>query len=305
MVFGLGEIEDHTIKYTSSIIKNQLGNEIISHSIVKSNVEFEEGQIDFIAKVKAIDGRCQLLLNFDASPWILVGINVLSGLYGIAKYNTLTSKYEALSITGEPSTLIINREYKVTVRVFGSIIDLLIDDILVASANEQVKRSQIALFFESSDEITVKDVVVQLRRPKAFVVIQFTDEYNVLYNEVIKPVVEEYGYDCERADETYTTNPILQDIIQSIQESSIVIADITPNNPNVFYEVGYSHAIGKPTILLCDKKREKLPFDVSSFRTLFYENSIGGKSAVEKNLKRYLDNVLNTNSKKNGKSLLN
>jgi len=304
-VFGLGEIEDHTIKYTSSIIKNQLGNEIISHSIVKSNVEFEEGQIDFIAKVKAIDGRCQLLLNFDASPWILVGINVLSGLYGIAKYNTLTSKYEALSITGEPSTLIINREYKVTVRVFGSIIDLLIDDILVASANEQVKRSQIALFFESSDEITVKDVVVQLRRPKAFVVIQFTDEYNVLYNEVIKPVVEEYGYDCERADETYTTNPILQDIIQSIQESSIVIADITPNNPNVFYEVGYSHAIGKPTILLCDKKREKLPFDVSSFRTLFYENSIGGKSAVEKNLKRYLDNVLNTNSKKNGKSLLN
>ena len=304
-MFGLGEIEDHTIKYTSSIIKNQLGNEIISHSIVKSNVEFEEGQIDFIAKVKAIDGRCQLLLNFDASPWILVGINVLSGLYGIAKYNTLTSKYEALSITGEPSTLIINREYKVTVRVFGSIIDLLIDDILVASANEQVKRSQIALFFESSDEITVKDVVVQLRRPKAFVVIQFTDEYNVLYNEVIKPVVEEYGYDCERADETYTTNPILQDIIQSIQESSIVIADITPNNPNVFYEVGYSHAIGKPTILLCDKKREKLPFDVSSFRTLFYENSIGGKSAVEKNLKRYLDNVLNTNSKKNGKSLLN
>ncbi|HNU88170.1 MAG TPA: hypothetical protein PKJ94_07765, partial [Ferruginibacter sp.] len=81
------------------------------------------------------------------------------------------------------------------------------------------------------------------------------------------------------------------DIIKSIKESSLIIADITPDNPNVFYEVGYSHAIDKPTILLCDKKRSKLPFDLTSFRTLFYENSIAGKTQVEQRLRKYLDNL--------------
>lgn len=71
--------------------------------------------------------------------------------------------------------------------------------------------------------------------------------------------------------------------------TSIVIADITPNNPNVFYEVGYAHGIGKNTILLSDRKREQLPFDVSGFRTLFYENTIAGKGEVEARLRKHLE----------------
>jgi hypothetical protein len=70
-----------------------------------------------------------------------------------------------------------------------------------------------------------------------------------------------------------------------------VIADITPDNPNVFYEVGYAHGIKKPTILLSDRRRDKLPFDVSGFRTLFYDNTIGGKKAVEENLTKHLENM--------------
>lgn len=53
-----------------------------------------------------------------------------------------------------------------------------------------------------------------------------------------------------------------------------------------FMKVGYSHAIGKPTILI------NLPFDVSSFRTIFYDNTIAGKSAVEKTLIKFLKNIL-------------
>ncbi|KAA6328711.1 hypothetical protein EZS27_022415 [termite gut metagenome] len=110
-------------------------------------------------------------------------------------------------------------------------------------------------------------------------------------NEVIKPVCEEFKLKCERADENYATSLILQDVINSIINASIIIAEITPDNPNVFYEVGYSHAINKPTILLCDKKRPKLPFDLSGFRTLFYDNSISGKTRVETHLRKYLQNI--------------
>ena len=84
------------------------------------------------------------------------------------------------------------------------------------------------------------------------------------------------------------TGTMIEDIVKAIRGASVVIADITPDNPSVFYEVGYSHALAKPTILLSDRKRGKLPFDVSGFRTLFYDNTIGGKSAVEAALQRHL-----------------
>jgi len=51
----------------------------------------------------------------------------------------------------------------------------------------------------------------------------------------------------------YNAGLIIEDITPSIQEASIIIADITPDNPNVFYEVGYAHGIKKPTILLSER----------------------------------------------------
>jgi len=99
---------------------------------------------------------------------------------------------------------------------------------------------------------------------------QFTESFNTLYEEVIKPVCREFGYQAVRADDRFNSGLIINEIIQSIQDASIVIADITPKNPNVYYEVGYAHALNKPTILLSDKTQDKLPFDVSGFRTLFY-----------------------------------
>jgi nucleoside 2-deoxyribosyltransferase len=64
------------------------------------------------------------------------------------------------------------------------------------------------------------------------------------------------------------------------------------DNPNVFYELGYAHALNKPTILLADiNKRDRLPFDISGYRTVFYENSIGGKKEIEKKLRKYIENI--------------
>ena len=70
-----------------------------------------------------------------------------------------------------------------------------------------------------------------------------------------------------------------------------MIAEITPANQNVFYELGYAHALKKPTILLAERGKE-LPFDISGYRCLFYENSIGGKKAVEDGLREHLEAIL-------------
>jgi nucleoside 2-deoxyribosyltransferase len=85
---------------------------------------------------------------------------------------------------------------------------------------------------------------------------------------------------------------ILHDIAQGIVEAKIIVAEITPVNQNVFYELGYAHALGKPTILLAERGKQ-LPFDVSGYRVLFYENTIAGKKHVYEGFKRHLEAILN------------
>ena len=73
-------------------------------------------------------------------------------------------------------------------------------------------------------------------------------------------------------------------------DSEVVIAEISSSNANVFYELGYAHALDKPTVLLA-RRGEVLPFDVSGYRVIFYDDTIGGKSEVEATLDQHLANI--------------
>lgn len=124
-------------------------------------------------------------------------------------------------------------------------------------------------------------------------VMQFSTPYNELYSEVVKPVCDAFNIDSVRGDEAYGPGIILADIARQIIEAKVVIAEITPANPNVYYEVGYAHALNKPTILIAEKGTN-LPFDLSPFRVLFYENSIDGKRRIEEGLRKHLQAILST-----------
>ena len=117
----------------------------------------------------------------------------------------------------------------------------------------------------------------------------YTD--NELYSDVIKPICEENEVISIRADQTYGPGHIMADIINQINASKFVIAEITPPNQNVFFEVGYAFAIGKPIIFIAEKGKV-LPFDVSGFRVLFYENSIRGKKNIEDGLRKNIAAIL-------------
>jgi nucleoside 2-deoxyribosyltransferase len=107
------------------------------------------------------------------------------------------------------------------------------------------------------------------------------------------------GLSVLRADESYDAGILLQDIIRRLIEATVVIAEISPENPNVFYELGYAHAREKPTILLAQRGR-KLPFDVSGYRVIFYDDSIKGKRDVEQQLRRHLESILGRSLSANG-----
>ncbi len=257
---------------------------MISNGLIETTVEFEKfDKGDF----------AQIVFNYQSdSYYMCTGVVNLQAKY---QFNLVSMNLNTIYATGFIDELPINK-FDLKLHLMGSILELYINGIkvLTSAIPFLVNCTQVGIWVKSKGKVIINDFKTDYMRPEIFVVSQFGGDYDILYNEVIKPVCEELRYNPIRGDEVMSCTLILNDIITSIQNSAIVIADITPDNPNVFYEVGYAHALNKPTILLCERViRDKLPFDVSGFRTIFYDNSIGGKIKVEEKLKKYLQSISN------------
>lgn len=89
---------------------------------------------------------------------------------------------------------------------------------------------------------------------------------------IIKRSLEPLGFKVLRADAISEPGTINRQVLNRIVESEIVVADLTGTNPNVMYELAVRHAIKKPVVLLI-KAGEKIPFDIATERTIFYDLS--------------------------------
>jgi nucleoside 2-deoxyribosyltransferase len=128
-----------------------------------------------------------------------------------------------------------------------------------------------------------------------FVLMPFEDELTEIYNQVIKPVVESKELKCKRADDYKTNKAIMKDIWDAICQSQIVIADMTGLNPNVMYELGIAHTVGKQTIMIIQEnasENQKFPFDMAHIRRIEYQNKIKEFSRLKKDLSDTLDFVI-------------
>ena len=86
---------------------------------------------------------------------------------------------------------------------------------------------------------------------------------------IIEPICNQKGYDIVRADKILNNDRIDDSILKYLNEAELVIADVTQNNANVFYELGFRTATGKPVIQIAEDGT-KLPFDIQNIRTHFY-----------------------------------
>src|SRR5665647_1597328 len=125
-----------------------------------------------------------------------------------------------------------------------------------------------------------------------FVMMPFDNDFDDIYKLGIKQSCIDAGSYCERVDEQIFNESILERIYNQISKADIVIADMTNLNPNVFYEVGYAHALGKTTILLT-KNSEDIPFDLKHYPHIIYNNKITQlKEELTTRVKWYLDSNL-------------
>ena len=265
--------------------------------IALSAVKFSNGKIKAsVTLPESISGGSygQILLDYSSlqSRWISVGISGEGPAFVIAERQHGLG-WRLLASAGSAANLKGNCPYQIEAAVDGQRISLTVEGIKVLEhiLNDPLSREQVGLFAQGVGPVKFNAVEVSAQSLSAFVVMQFTDQFNDLYDEVIRPVCENLGIDSYRALDIYRPGVIFQDILQGLDESSVVIADVTPPNPNVFYELGYSHALKKPAVLLAERDTT-LPFDISGYRVIFYDNTIGGKSAVEADLRRHLTSIL-------------
>lgn len=131
----------------------------------------------------------------------------------------------------------------------------------------------------------------RLNEQLAFVLMPYAERFRPMYTEIIKPVVEQCGITCIRADDLYSPKAIMEDIWKLINEAKVVIADVTGKNPNVFYEIGLAHAVGKEVIIM-SQDLDDVPFDLRHLRCLIYKDSVAGFKKFERQLYETLSMLL-------------
>lgn len=102
------------------------------------------------------------------------------------------------------------------------------------------------------------------------VLMPFSKEFLNQWELAVKPAIQVAGLEACRADESPLTVDVMKGVAKSIFGAELLIADLTGNNPNVFYELGLAQAIGKRVIIICQDV-ETVPHDLQSQRFLKYD----------------------------------
>lgn len=139
-----------------------------------------------------------------------------------------------------------------------------------------------------------KNTNILVRPGYCFVIMPFSEGLKEIYEDCILQATTEAEMQCKRADDIFHNTAIMEVIWTEICSSEIVIADLTGKNPNVFYELGIAHTLGKNVIMIT-QSAEDVPFDLRHLRHILYTNTGRGLQDLKKQL------ILTINSVRGGK----
>lgn len=188
------------------------------------------------------------------------------------------------SFTGE--------DFDIEIYIFGSVISIYRNSVEILNANKVGTYSaQVNANFEGNGLAMIKNFSVKDMKMQAFIVMDFSEQYRQIYLNVIKPACDNNNLICSRADELEHPGKITSDILKKIREADVIIAEVTPNNANVYIEIGYALAFNKRIIPLAENTRKELPFDIHDVRAIFYENTESGIETVRNKLSNFLSSI--------------
>ena len=96
-------------------------------------------------------------------------------------------------------------------------------------------------------------------------------DFNRVYGDLIRPALETAGFEVFRADEEMRAGDIRTDMFQELLLADLVVADLSIDNANVWYELGVRHALRARGVIGIMCRRDYMPFDVYTDRALTYQ----------------------------------
>ncbi|MPZ48834.1 MAG: hypothetical protein GEU75_05890 [Dehalococcoidia bacterium] len=228
------------------------------------------------------------------NSYLTAGLGGYGAAYVIAVYRPST-EWQILGGVGSFNEIEAGRTYRLKTKMLGPRVILSVDGIEVVNIElpaDLMLGSQLGLFAQGDNLVKFEDLTITAEKPRAFAIMEYAPEFDSLYRNVIEPIAQEQNLNMRRADEITGPGVIVQDIIRDIREATVIVAEVSSRNANVFYELGYAEALNKPLVILSKKSTERLPFDIAGTRVVFYEDSIKGKQEIEEALRRHLQTIL-------------
>lgn len=125
---------------------------------------------------------------------------------------------------------------------------------------------------------------------QASAMMPFSAGFTAVY-EAIVGAADTVGMRCNRADNIWEHHTIIQDVVSLIDRSRVVICDLSGRNPNVFYEAGISHTLGREVILIT-QHADDVPFDLRHIRYITYLNNAEGLEQLQRQLSDRMRTIL-------------
>jgi hypothetical protein len=136
------------------------------------------------------------------------------------------------------------------------------------------------------------------KRPKCFVAMPMSDvpgvatkdQWDSMYRKVFVPPIRAAGFDAIRSEPT--RGSLIKGIIDELWSADAMLADLTGQKANVFYELGVRHALRGNTIVIAQDARD-IPFDLRDCARFIYDpKTIKGKQSISKEIEKLLKDIL-------------
>lgn len=240
----------------------------------------------YLLTVDSDDGLHVLYSNENAvrgsTQWFFLGIrgtqaleNTGAALMAKARREIGLNHWKAFLI---PRAVIASVDHESLTRAIAPIAEMS----LLSDLEDELRRRrivQINPFFTGRNFVLEPDL--------CFVLMPFEDRLLPVFQDHIKPTAEGLGLRCLRADDIFRNTAIIEDIWEQINKARVVLADLTNKNPNVFYEVGISHTVGKDVVLMT-QSLEDVPFDLRHLRCIQYDFTPRGMHVFQQQLRNTL-----------------
>lgn len=206
---------------------------------------------------------------------------------GIEKLNERTLRQDAIKMVAGLLSFVNNYESEIA------------DSENVDDLRSKIEKLEKQLLDGNDKEVDISDISAD---NAVFVIMPFNKDFNDVWKGGIEKAAKAEGFKPIRIDMLNKSTNITDDIIETIKKCKIAIVDVSSNNPNVMFELGYAMASNKPNIII-SQSVEFLPFDIRNIRTIVYNNNWSGieelRARIQEFLKEFSPRKKSTGSSKN------